>query len=285
MELFFQSLVSGLAIGTVFAIMGLGFVIIYRVTHVVNFAQGMFAVLGALVMSSLVQRMPGLVAAPLAMLAVAVVAAALGLFVVAASNVHGVSALMITLGFSVASEGVFVLIWGEIPVSYAPVRDSAFRVLGVHILPQQVLIIVSVAVTLLLLQLFFSRSYLGKALTAAALNPKAAQTAGINTLGMGVLAFAVSGAISALAGLLLAPLVPVSAQTTHVSLAINGFAAAVMGGLFHPLGAVIGGLSLGQLESFVANYGDATYQEVVALVAMLVVLLVQSAGWRAWWRR
>ena len=133
-----------------------------------------------------------------------------------------------------------------------------------------------VLVLFILLQVFFSKSYLGKALTAASLNPHAAQLVGVELLKMGTIAFAVSGAVAGLAGAIFGALVPMTPEA-HIAIAIPGFAAAVIGNMHSPIGAMVGGLLLGQVTSAVAVFGLPEYQQVAALGVLILVLLVRAA--------
>src|ERR1019366_7448577 len=128
----------------------------------------------------------------------------------------------------------------------------------------------------LALDLFFERAYLGKALSACSSNPYAARVVGIDVTRMGLFAFALGGALGGLAGVLLGPLRPTSFDA-DVSLVIEGFAAAILGGLTRPILALMGGLLLGVAEAMVAGYVNGSYQTDVGLVLMLAVMIGQTA--------
>jgi branched-chain amino acid transport system permease protein len=275
-----QSVFSGLALGSLFAVIGIGFVIIHRVTGVLNLAQGALAVLGAYLMSDLVGTLPWVASLLVGSAVVAVVAALIGVAVITARQTLEYSPTIMTLGIAIASQGVFVLIWGDLPHTYPPISQVAWRVAGAFVLPQQLLLLVTASVALVLLQLFFSRAYLGKALTAAALNPRSAQLVGIDLVRVGTIAFAVSGAVAGASGAIFGALVPVTPHS-HLGLAVAGFAAAVLGNLYSPTATMAGGLLLGQLTSAAATYGLPEYQQVVALVVLILVLL----GRTLWQRR
>lgn len=275
-----QSLVSGLALGALYAVIGMGFVVIYRVTRVLNLAEGVLAVLGAYVMSSLTSSLPWGLALVISGVVASVAAGLMGIMVITAKRVLEYSSIIMTLGIAFASQGVFILVWGAIPRSYPPVSKDALRLFGAYVLPQQLLLFGTVAVLLILLHVFFAKAYLGKALTAAALNPRAAQLAGVNLVRMGTVAFMASGFVVGLSGAIFGALVPVTPES-HLALAVAGFAAAVFGNLYSPLGTVLGGLLLGQLTSAAATYGFPEYQQVVALIVLVVVLF----GRTVWTRR
>jgi branched-chain amino acid transport system permease protein len=278
---FGQYLVTGIATGASFALIALGFVAIYRVTHVVNFAQGAFAMLGGYVMSSMLDRaLPGPLAALFAILIVVATGTLIGVIAVGKPRLPIIASLMITLGLSVLIEGICLLIWGDIPTTYNGIGTAAISFANIFILPQQIAVVVAVAIVFSLFQLFFARTYIGKAVTACALNARAAQLVGINPRAMAFLAFGVAAACGALSGILTTPLSPLTSNA-DINIAINGFAGAIVGGLISPAGAVIGSLVLGIVQTMMAGYFDPSYQLVVALLVMIAVLIARPNGlWR-----
>lgn len=278
MSALLQYLISGIATGASFALVALGFVAIYRVTHVVNFAQGTFAMLGGYIMSSALDRaLPGPVGALVTVLAVALIGALVGLIAVGNPRLPIIASLMITLGLSLLAEALALLVWGDIPTTYEGIGTKAIALADVLILPQQLLVLAAVAVVFPAFQYFFQRTYLGKAVSACAQNRAAAQLVGIDPRVMALLAFSVAAACGALAGILTTPLQPLTADA-DVNIAINGFAGAIVGGLVSPAGAVIGSLLLGVAQTLMAGYFDPAYQLVVALLVMLAVLVVRPNG-------
>ncbi|MEU8345529.1 branched-chain amino acid ABC transporter permease [Spirillospora sp. NPDC048832] len=276
MSAFLQYLISGVATGCGFALLASGLVAIHRVTRVVNFAQGMFAVVGGMAAGSLLGS--GLPHGAAEAAAVAVAGAA-GLAVgAAATGKRGTSpqsALIVTLGVGFLAYAVEIMIWGDNPRSHAGLGGAA-TVFGAHVQKQSFLVIGVAAAVFALLALFFGRTYTGKALSACASNPYAARTLGIDPLRMGLIAFALGGMLGGLAGVLLTPLQPIS-YNSDVLLITNGFAAAVLGGLNRPVVALAGALTLGVAEAMVAGYGEASYQTVVALALMLAIMMVRAS--------
>ena len=275
MALFLQYVVSGIATGCTFALVATGFVAIYRVTRVVNFAQGVFAVVAGMTAASLLQRgLPHGVAELLAVAVAAAVGLVVGAVAIGRRGTPPLISLIVTLGLGLGSYAAIILIWGDQPVSFAGLAGSV-RVTGV-VMPLQFLpIILATALAFATLALFFNGTYLGKALTACASNPLAARLVGIDTRLMGVVAFALGGALGGLAGVLLTPLQPVSFDS-DVQIAINGFAAAIFGGLTRPVTALLGALILGVAEALVAGYSQASFESGVALILMLGLMI-----WRA----
>lgn len=272
---FLTYLFAGIALGATYALVGSGFVVVHRVTGVVNFAQGSFAVLAALTVSSLLEL--GLPHGLAEVLAVGVGGLA-GLFVgvvtIGIRTVHTGAALVITLGLSVLFYAIAILIWGDAPRSFEGLPGTV-QVLGVAVQTQYLLVIALSGATLVGLALFFSRSYVGKALTASASNPTAAYLVGIDVRRMGLLAFLIAGVLGGIAGVLIAPLSSV-AYDSDIAFVLTGFAAAVFGGLHSPAKAVIGGLVLGIAGMFFAGYVNPLYQLDIALVAMLIIMIVRG---------
>lgn len=276
MSAFLQYLISGLAVGCSFALVASGFVAIHRVTRVVNFAQGMFAVVGGLTAASLLrQGLPHGIAEVAAILVAGLVGLAVGLIAIGKPGTPPLASLVITLGLGILAYAIEIVIWGDQPRSF-PGLPGAITVAGAHIQRHYFLVIAVAAVTFAALITFFARSYVGKALSACASNPYAARLSGINVTRMGLLAFTLGGLLGGLAGVLVTPLQAV-AFDSDVSLAINGFAAAIFGGLMRPSLALIGGLTLGVTEAMVAGYISASYQTQVALPLMLALMIWQAS--------
>lgn len=273
---FVTYLISGLAIGCTFALVASGFVAIHRVTRVVNFAQGTFPVVAGLTVSSMLGKgLPHGAAELIAIAAAGVAGLIVGVVAVGKPGTPVLSSLVITLGLGILAYAVEIVIWGDQPVSYRMLTGTV-HIAGARIPAQYFLVIGAALVTFAGLELFFARTYLGKALSACASNPYAARLSGINPTRMGLLAFVVGGLLGGLAGVLITPLQPV-AFDSDVLLATNGFAAAIFGGLNSPTAALTGGLVLGVIEAFVAGYINASYQTEVALVLIIVVMLYQAS--------
>jgi branched-chain amino acid transport system permease protein len=276
MQLLLQYLAAGVASGCTFALVATGFVAIYRVTRVVNFAQGAFAVAGGMAAFALLSRgVPHLLAEGLAVAIAAVLGLLVGLVAIGRRGTPALASLIITLGIAIGLYAVLILVFGDQPVSFDGLRGSAGA--GGVTMPRQFVLVVAVtAATFAALALFFDRTYLGRALTACSSNPRAARLVGIDTTRMGLVSFALGGALGGLAGVLLTPLQPV-AFDSDVGLAINGFAAAVFGGILRPVTALAGALVLGVAEALVAGYSRSSFESGVALVLMLALMVWQAS--------
>ena len=275
MTAFITYLVSGIAIGSSFALVGSGFVIAHRVTRVVNLAQGSVAVLGALISYSLLQGvLPHGLAEVVAVIASALIGLLIGVVAIGKPGTDPLISLIITLGVSIFCSAVIILLWGQDPVS-PPGLGGTVEFLDVSVERQRILIIVVTLITFAALNLFLTRTFTGKGLTACASNPRAARLVGINVSRMGFVAFAVAGALGGLAGVLIAPTGAVS-FSSDLPLALSGFAAAIFGGLNSPLRTLVGGLVLGIAGQMVAGYVEGSFQTEVALAMMLGIMVLRS---------
>lgn len=268
-------LLTGLGIGAGFALVGSGMVVIYRVTRVVNLAQGAFAVVAAMLTSTLLATgLPHGIAEVTAVLAAAGAGLLTGIVAIGRPGTDPGAALIITLGLGVLAYAVEVTIWGDQPRSFAGLSGAA-TVGGARIQAHYLLVVAVTLPVFAALTAFFRRTDLGKALTACAQNPYAARVVGIDVRRMGLLAFALGGALGGLAGVLLTPVQQVTFDS-DVTLIVNGFAAAVLGGLTRPAVALAGGLLLGVAQTLIAGYGGGAYQLEIALLLMLAVMVAQA---------
>ncbi len=280
---FVQYLVAGITSGSVYALVGLGFTIIYAVTKIINFAQGEFVMLGGLLSFTLIHS-AGLPLVPALILSI-IIAAAVGaamylLAIRPAKKASVVSLIIVTIGAAIFIRGIA----GQ-ELTKAFVRTPSFSgeqsisFLGAHIDPQALWIIGIMVVVTIILHLFLNYTMVGKALKACAINPVASSLVGINPRTMALIAFVLASALGGIGGVVLAPLTPLSYQA-GIMLGLKGFVAAAIGGFGSPVAAVFGGLLLGIVENFAvaANWGPFTssYKDAIALVVLLLILLVRS---------
>jgi branched-chain amino acid transport system permease protein len=277
---FFQFLMSGLTVGAVYALVALGFTLVYNASDVVNFAQGEFVMLGGMV--TVFVAAAG-VPLPLAALIAVVAAVAVGLLLywLAIEPARGASAvtlIIITIGASILLRGAAQILFDKqfhkLP-SFS--GDTPVNLFGAAVQPQSFWVLSGTAVIVLLLYAFLERTVLGKAVLATAANRLAARLVGINTATVMALAFGGSAAIGAIAGILITP-ITLTSYDVGTLLALKGFAAAMLGGMGNPLGAVAGGLLLGLLEAFGAGYISSTYKDAFAFIVILVVLFAMPQG-------
>ncbi len=270
-----QFLITGITNGSIYALIALGFVVIYSVTSVINFAQGEFAMLGALLAVSLIAAgLPQGLAVVAAVIGVGIFTAVLykvGLR--PARDASPLTLIIITIGAALAIRGVALVVWGTEPYQMAPFTvGSPLQVGGAVIRLQSLWVLGTTLVLQPLLHLFFTRTMLGRSLRACAVNRLAARLMGIRTDRMALLAFGLSGSVGALGGVIIAPII-FATYDMGLMLSLKGFVAAVMGGLVNYPAAVAGGFLLGILESLGAGFISSGYKDAIAFIALFIILL------------
>jgi branched-chain amino acid transport system permease protein len=275
-----QFVFSGLTVGAVYALVGLGFTVIYNASGIINFAQGEFVMLGG--MSTVFLSLAG-VPLPLAALLAIVLTTAVGFalhrFAIApARGASPVVLIMITIGASIFLRGAAQIVFDKSFHSLPPLFSGGpIRFGGATILPQSLVVLASAAIIVVVLWLFIERTLFGKAVAATAANRLAARLIGINTNRIVDFSFAISATIGAIAGILITP-ITLTSYDVGTLLALKGFAAAMLGGIGSAAGAVAGGLLLGMLEALSAGYISSNYKDAVAFLIILVVLVAMPQG-------
>jgi branched-chain amino acid transport system permease protein len=277
---FHQYVYTGLTVGAIYALVAVGFTLIYNASDVINFAQGEFVMLGGMVTFFAVAAGVPL---PLAALLAIVVATAVGLLlhrlaIEPARGASAVSLIIITIGASIflrgAAQVVFDKRFHSLPAWFG---NDPIRIGGAAILPQSLVVLAGAVVIVVLLWAFIDRTLFGKAIVATAANRLAARLVGIDTRRIVGFSFALSAAIGAVAGILITP-ITLTSYDVGTLLAVKGFAAAMLGGMGSALGAVVGGLVLGLLEAFAAGYLSSQYKDAVAFLVILLVLFAMPRG-------
>jgi branched-chain amino acid transport system permease protein len=274
-----QYFISGITQGSVYALVALGFTIIYSVTGIINFAQGDFVMLGGMLTYLFLHtfNLPLPLACLLAVASVTVCGLLLERLAINSSKrASSVSLIIITIGASMFIRGIAGELWGKDPLRLPPFSgNTPISVLGAVIQPQTIWVLAVTVVFMLLFQLLLSRTLMGKVLRACAINKRAAGIVGINVRTMSLLSFAMAAALGAIGGIVVAPLT-LTSYDVGVMLGLKGFVAAAMGGLSNQAGAVAGGFALGILEAFGAAYISSAYKDAIALVIFFVFLLLRA---------
>lgn len=267
--------------GAIYAMVGIGFSFIYRVTTVLNFAQGEFLMLGGMVAITMISAlgMPLAVALIVAILAVTMTGM---LFHLGAIKVLGkaepVRMILITIAGSMFLQGVAYLIWGTDDYSMPPlVRTGTINFLGATINTQVFPVLGAAIIISIILKIFFDKTIWGKASTACAESYEASLLLGINVDRMGMLSFAMSAGIGAIGGILIAPIALMQYQK-GIPLAIKGIASAVIGGLGNIWGALIGGLIMGLAEAISAGVIASYMTDFVVFIVLMLVLFLKPEG-------
>ena len=281
MQEIIQYLFSGITSGAIYAVIAVGFSMLYSSTELINFAHGEFVMLGALGMVTLTGSfaMPVLPAFVLTVAAVSV----LGMLFerLAIRTVHRpspIALIIITVGASIFLKGAGMLIWGKDahtmpPFSTHPPLDIA----GAKLLAQSIWIVVIVLLMAAGLQFFYKKTLTGKAMEACAISKKAAWIVGIPSKFMVLLAFGLSTGMGAVAGAIIAP-VTMSSYDMGTLLGLKGFCAAMLGGLGSLWGSLIGGFLLGILESLGVGLVSSGLKDATAFLLLLFILYVRPGG-------
>jgi branched-chain amino acid transport system permease protein len=281
LELFSQYFLAGITYGIIYAIVGIGFNIIYNTTGIINFAQGEFVMLGGMTAISLGQWLP----LPLAIGAAVAVVMLIGalveiLFIRWLDRPSVLRMIIITIGISILIREAALHIWGE-GVRSLPYfignEITTVQILGARVSPQVLWVIGVCTVMVLGLSLFFKYTLQGKKMQACAANPMAATLCGISTKNMVTLSFMLSAGIGALAGCVMSP-ITYTQYDIGTGLAIKGFTVAILGGLGGSLAAVAAGLLLGLIESFSVSVVPLAFQDAISIALLLAILFLRPHG-------
>ena len=277
---FLQYLFSGLTSGAIYALAGLGFAIIYNASHVINFAQGEFIMIGGMASATLVASgVPMPLAITLAMLISMAAGVALEKFAIEpARNADVVTIIIITIGASIFMRGAAQLIWDkEFHSLPAFSGENPIAVLGATLMPQSLWVFGVAAVVIVALWWFFNRTMFGKAMLATSHNNLAARLVGIGVKKVLLASFALSALLGAVGGIVVTPITFTNYEA-GIMLGLKGFSAAVLGGLGNGGGAIVGGLIVGIAEALASGYLSSAYKDAIAFVIILFVLFFMPNG-------
>jgi branched-chain amino acid transport system permease protein len=276
-----QLLVSGVTLGAIFSLVALGFVTIYRTSKVVNMAQGSFVMLGTMIAYSFLNQLhwpfwlAGLVSI------VGVIAIGVLMFQVILKpmlKAPPAAMILLTIAISVLIENLALLKWGGYGLGIPSFTGDKSIWLGGVAIPPQTLWVLGITIAVLVaLYLLNNHTLLGKRMTATATRPAAASLCGISTTLMIIVAFAISAGIGAIGGVSMGSVIPI-AFTTGGLIGLNGFVAAILGGWGSSTGAVVGGFTLGILESLFTGIVPAGYKDALAFVLLIVVVYFRPSG-------
>jgi branched-chain amino acid transport system permease protein len=275
-----QYVLSGVVDGAIFALVAAGFVLIYQVTGLINFAQGEFAMIGAMTAASLATAgMPTLAAAGIAVLAAAVVGALCYVLAIRpARKSTGVTLIFITLGLDVALRGLALFVWGTNPLSLTAFSGgNAISLFGGALPPQAMWVLGSDVIVFAALYLFFRHTYAGTAVRAAVANPPIASTFGIPLRTFAFWSFVVAAAIGGVGGVMIAPITSAT-YDMGLTLGLGGFVAAVLGGLDSLPGALVGGFVLGIVEHVAGGLWSTGWEQGVGFLILVLVLVLRPQG-------
>ena len=299
MDIFLQQLFNGLVLGSVYALVALGYTMVYGILQLINFTHGEVLMVGAMVSLTVVSLLqtflPGM--APWAMMLLALLTAIPACMALSATierlayrplrNAPRLAPLITAIGLSIVLQTLAMLVWGPNPMDFPDLLPTIpIQWQGAFIAPKQLLILAVSAVLMAALVLLIQYSRLGRAMRAVSESPSMAMLMGINPDKIIALTFMIGAALAAVAGLLVAMNYNIVHFTMGFILGLKAFTAAVLGGIGNVPGAVLGGLLLGIIESLGAGYiGDITggflgshYQDIFAFAVLILVLLFRPSG-------
>lgn len=281
MSTWLQYILTGITMGSIYSLIGLGYVTIYRTSHVVNMAQGSFVMMGGFFGYSFMKEIGLPFWASMILTVIAVIVMALGMYLLVLKRIMKsslVNMILATVGLSILIESLVLLKWGGYSKPTPPFTgDKLLRLGGVHVKVQSLWVVGVMIVIFVLLYFFGQRTRVGKQMTATATNPNAARISGIPTQRMIILAFAISSAIGAIGGLAINSVIPLT-YTSGALWGLTGFVAAILGGWGSSGGAVLGGLVLGIIQSVFAGVLPAGWQDAIAFVILILLLYFRPQG-------
>jgi branched-chain amino acid transport system permease protein len=283
-EQIIQYIVYGITVGGIYGLVALGFNIIYNATDVINFAQGEFVMLGAMIMVLLnsTLHIPLALAFFLSILIVTAIGVIFErLAINPVRNASVMTLIIITIGASILLRGIALIAWKDesIPVPPFSSGEPVF-ILGASITLQRFWVLGVAIITVLAVHFFYKYTYIGKAMRATAINRTAASLMGVNVRFMVMCSFALSAAVGAGAGMVIAP-ITFASYDMGAMLGLKGFCAAILGGLGNGLGAVLGGVIIGIAENLAVGFapsGYSGYKDAIAFIILLVILFVKPSG-------
>jgi branched-chain amino acid transport system permease protein len=280
MQNFFQALVSGAAVGMIYAVIAFGYQLTFATSKTLNFGQGEALMLGGLVGLTVASYTGYWLMLPIVM--------AFGLLQGAFVELLGVRQaikikseagwIMATIALGIIFLNLAENIWGRDDIKFpSPLSETPISIKGVNILPMEVLVVVGAILLMIAVEVFNRKSIYGKAVVATSNDRDAAGLMGINTSAIITLSYALSSMAAAFAGVLIAP-VTLTGATMGAALGLKAFAVAIIGGLSSGMGVIVGGLLLGIIETMTGLYFSTGYKDVPGLILLLLVLSFKPSG-------
>ncbi|NEQ42104.1 MAG: branched-chain amino acid ABC transporter permease [Leptolyngbya sp. SIOISBB] len=276
-----QLLLSGIAVGSLYGLVALGFQITYAVSNTMNFSQGASLMVGAVLCYSLniTYGVPALMAVPVTLVACFGLGMLIERFIVRPFAQNGSNSwLLTTIALGIILENLAMLIFGKETRGYpSPWAESPIQILGFGVFPVELLIPVVGLTVAIALRMLIKTTLLGKALQAVSESHSTAKLMGIPVERMIAFTFGLSTAVAALAGMLIAPVSNVSA-TMGTLLGLKAFATAIIGGLANPWGVMVAGILYGLVESLAAGLLGGSYREIIGFAVVILMLALRPYG-------
>lgn len=299
MDTFIQQIINGLVLGSMYALIALGYTMVYGVLNLINFAHGDVLMIGAMVgitILNVVQHvapdLPGVVKVLIAIAGAIPVCVAVNVLIERVAyrplrNAPRLAPLITAIGVSYLLQTFAMLIWGRSPILFPQVISAqSFHVLGALITPTQVMLLILASLSMLGLVILVEKTKMGRAMRATAENPRIAGLMGVDSNFVIVMTFAIGAALAAVAGVMWGATYASAQFAMGFVPGLKAFSAAVLGGIGNIYGAMLGGILLGLIESLGAGYiGDLTgnflgsqYQDIFAFVVLIIVLTLRPSG-------
>lgn len=275
-----QLLVAGIGTGSIYALIALGFNVVFKSTGAMNFAQGEWVVMGGMISALSFAAVSNIWLACLVALIVATILGIVSerLVIWPLRRPNALLITLVSIGLAIFTRSLVMMVLGKKPVGYPGFSETSTLVLGgVAIQTQTLWIIGLTMIFLIMMHLFFEKSMMGKALRAAAADRDAAAIVGVKVETTVMLSFAIAAFAGALAGAIITPLT-LSSYDQGAMFGFKGFSAAMLGGVGSLPGAVVGGLALGLLEAFGSFYISSDFKDAIAFTVLLLILFVRPSG-------
>lgn len=276
-----QYLLSGISIGAIYSLIGLGFSIMWSASRAANFAHGDVVMLGAVLAVVFVgQGIPLILSIPIVILICIIYGILIERFAVTPflKEVTGIGWMLSTIGIGIMLESFVTITFGSFARPLVtPLIEKPISILGAGIYPQELLIPMFAITFLLCLELFYRRTLIGRAIRAVAFNQMAAGLMGINVKLMTAISFGIAAALGGGAGILIAPIVQAS-STMGLLLGLKGFAIAIIAGITNARGVVIMGLIYGIMEKFIEGFISSAAREAIGFTVIILLLFIFPQG-------
>lgn len=299
MDIFIQQIINGLVLGSMYALIALGYTMVYGVLNLINFAHGDVLMIGAMagvtilnIVQSVAPNLPGIVKLGIAIAGAIPLCVAVNLLIERVAyrrlrNAPRLAPLITAIGVSILLQTFAMMIWGRSPVLFPQVMpDNSLHFLGALITPTQVMLLIVSALSMVALVFLVEKTKMGRAMRATAENPRVAGLMGVDADRVIVMTFAIGAALAAVAGVMWGATYASAQFAMGFVPGLKAFSAAVLGGIGNIYGAMLGGILLGLIESLGAGYiGDLTgnflgsqYQDIFAFVVLIIVLTLRPSG-------
>lgn len=299
MEIFLQQIVNGLVLGSMYALIALGYTMVYGVLNLINFAHGEVLMIGAMagltilkLVNNAAPGLPGIVKLMIAIAGAIPVCVLVNILIERIAyrrlrNAPRLAPLITAIGVSILLQTIAMMIWGRNPLPFPQVMPSdSLNLMGALITPTQVMLLALAAICMIGLVLLVEKTKMGRAMRATAENPRIAGLMGVDANRVIVFTFAIGATLAAVAGVMWGANYSSAQFAMGFVPGLKAFSAAVLGGIGNIYGAMLGGILLGLIESLGAGYiGDLTggflgsnYQDIFAFIVLIIVLTLRPSG-------